>query len=146
MKTCEQCGNPVPAEAYLCPYCGGHDLDVPSGALVVRRLDLGHEGLTVHEARERLSDAINVASYKGEDVLVVVHGYGSSGTGGRIRSMVRAEATQAVKAGGLTGWIAGEELGRGSRRARDMTRRLPALGDLDVWQRENPGVTVLVVR
>jgi hypothetical protein len=146
MKTCSQCGNPVPTEAYLCPYCGGHELDVPSGALVVKRLDLGHEGQTVHEARERLSDAINIASYRGEDVLVVVHGYGSSGTGGRILSMVRAEASQATKTGSLSGWIAGEDLGGRSSKARNMVRRLPALARIDAWQRENPGITVLIIR
>ncbi|MDA0684703.1 MAG: Smr/MutS family protein [Bacteroidetes bacterium] len=146
MKTCDQCGNPVPAEAYLCPFCGGHELEVPSGALVVSRLDLGHTGLTMAEARERLSDAINVASYKGEDVLIVVHGYGSSGTGGHIRSMVRAEATRALNAGHLSGWIAGEDLGGRSHHTRNLARRLPALASLAVWQRENPGITLLVVR
>jgi hypothetical protein len=119
---------------------------MPSGALAVKRIDLGHAGLTVNEAHQRLSDAINVASYKGEDVLVVVHGYGSSGTGGRILSMVRSEANRALRAGGLTGWIAGEDLGGRSRRARELVRRLPALADIDVWQRENPGITVLIVR
>ena len=62
----------------------------------MRRIDLGHAGLSVAEARETLRDAINVASYRGEDVLVVVHGYGSSGTGGYIRSMVRSEAHRAL--------------------------------------------------
>jgi hypothetical protein len=60
--------------------------------------------------------------------------------------MVRSEATQALKSGGLSGWIAGEELGRGGSRARQMVRRLPALADIEVWQRENPGISVLVVR
>ena len=146
MKTCDQCGNPVPAEAYICPYCGGHELDLPSGSLVVRKVDLGHTGLSVTEARHRLNDAINVASYRGEDVLVIVHGYGSSGMGGRILSMVRSEASRAQSAGDLSGWMAGEDLGRGDRRARDMERRLPALASLDIWKRENPGITVLVCR
>ncbi|NBW93470.1 MAG: hypothetical protein EBR20_03730 [Bacteroidetes bacterium] len=96
MKTCEQCGNPVTDEVYVCPYCDGHDLQVAQGALVVRHIDLGHAGLSVAEARETLRDAIDVASYRGEDVLVVVHGYGSSGTGGHIRSMVRSEAHRAL--------------------------------------------------
>ena len=69
MKTCEQCGNPVPDAAYVCPYCQGHDMDVPRGALVVRRIDLGHVGLSVQEAREQLQDAIAVASFRGKMFL-----------------------------------------------------------------------------
>ena len=144
MKTCEQCGNPVTDEVYVCPYCDGHDLQVGQGALVVRRIDLGHAGLSVAEARETLRDAIDVASYRGEDVLVVVHGYGSSGTGGHIRSMVRSEAHRALSERVISGWTAGEELA--TRAAKELVRRLPALARIDAWQRDNPGVTILVVR
>jgi len=144
MKTCEQCGNPVTDEVYVCPSCDGHDLQVAPGALVVRRIDLGHAGLSVAEARETLRDAIDVASYRGEDVLVVVHGYGSSGTGGYIRSMVRSEAHRALSERVISGWTAGEELA--TRAAKELVRRLPALARIDAWQRDNPGVTILVVR
>lgn len=146
MKTCDQCGNPVSAELYICPYCGGQELDVPSGQLVERTLDLGHAGLTTQEARHRLSDAINMAAYKGEDVLCVIHGYGSTGEGGRIASMVRTEATRAHAAGQLMGWVPGEELGTRSQRVRELERRLPALANLERWRRSNPGVTLLIIR
>lgn len=60
--------------------------------------------------------------------------------------MVRAEATRALNAGHLSGWIAGEDLGGRSHHTRNLARRLPALASLAVWQRENPGITLLVVR
>ncbi len=144
MKTCEQCGNPVPDAAYVCPYCQGHDMDVPRGALVVRRIDLGHVGLSVQEAREQLQDAIAVASFRGEDVLVVVHGYGSTGVGGHIRSIVRSEAKRATAERTVSGWTPGEQLRTGM--AKDLVRRLPALSSIEAWQRENPGMTIIVVR
>ena len=145
MKTCDQCGNPVSPELFICPYCGGQSLDVPSGSISVRTLDLGHAGPTVTEARERLKDAVLVAGNRGDKVLVVVHGYGSSGVGGRIASLVRSEAAKSLSAGHLLGWVAGEDLGGSSKRVRDLERRLPALVGIEVWKRNNPGITLLVV-
>ena len=146
MKTCDQCGNPVSPELFICPYCGGQSLDAPSGSHSVRTLDLGHAGLTVTEARGRLEDAVLVAGNRGDRVLVVVHGYGSSGIGGRIASMVRSEAAKSLSAGHLLGWIAGEDLGGSTRRVRYLERRLPALADLEAWKRRNPGITLLLCR
>jgi len=33
-----------------------------------------------------------------------------------------------------------------TRAAKELVRRLPALARIDAWQRDNPGVTILVVR
>ena len=45
---------------------------------------------TVEEARQRLREVIDAALVSGIEILKIVHGYGSSGTGGAIRDAVRA--------------------------------------------------------
>jgi len=146
MKECEQCGNPVDSDLFICPFCAGHQLAVPSSSLLVRRLDVGHEDDTsVHEARLQIQQAVDSAVFRGEDVVVVIHGYGSSGAGGRIRSMVRSEASRMLASGMLSAWLPGEDCHSKSRKAFDVAKRFPRIGSMPEWNRENPGITFFIL-
>ena len=145
MKECLQCGNEVSSTEAICPYCGGLELETGEG-LQVHRLDLGHADLDVWTARDRLIDAALMASARGVDVLVVVHGYGSTGTGGAIRAAIRKEAAALNRNGTIATWVAGEDIQRKSGLTRTIERRLPAITSIPEWRTDNPGISILVYR
>ena len=64
---------------------------------------------TVDEARSRLADAIASAKSEGCRVMKLVHGYGSSGKGGALRSALRSSLRKRRKEGKIRSFIAGEE-------------------------------------
>jgi hypothetical protein len=57
----------------------------------MRKVDIAHSGQTVPEAMEQLKDEIRTALRRREKLLLLVHGYGASGTGGVIRASLAAE-------------------------------------------------------
>jgi len=63
----------------------------------MRRVDIAHSGQTVPEAMEQLKDEIRTALRHGEKLLLLVHGYGASGTGGAIRASLAAELPRWAK-------------------------------------------------
>ena len=145
MKECLQCGNEVGASDYFCPYCGGLELE-PSKGLQVHRLDLGHADLDVWTARNRLIDAALLASARGVDVLIVVHGYGSTGTGGAIRAAIRKEAASLERSGSIAAWVAGEDVRQRSGSALAIVQRFPEITSIPEWGYENPGLSILICR
>ena len=58
-----------------------------------------------------LPGAIEGARVRGVRIFKVVHGYGSSGVGGKIRRRVRTGAAKLVEAGKLKGVVFGEDWG-----------------------------------
>ncbi|MEO8744337.1 MAG: hypothetical protein ABI401_05860 [Candidatus Dormibacter sp.] len=57
----------------------------------MRRVDIAHAGQTVPEAMEQLIREIKNVRPGGETVLLVVHGFGASGSGGAIKAALAAE-------------------------------------------------------
>jgi DNA-nicking Smr family endonuclease len=57
----------------------------------VRKVDIAHDRQTVPEALEQLVNEIKSARRDGERILLVVHGFGASGTGGAIKASLVAE-------------------------------------------------------
>ena len=55
------------------------------------RVDIAHSGQTVPEAMEQLVREIKKASHNGDQVLLVVHGFGASGEGGAIKAALGRE-------------------------------------------------------
>jgi hypothetical protein len=100
---------------------------------------------TVEVARQRLREVIDEARASGVEILKIVHGYGSSGTGGAIRDAVRASLRRRRKEGVVLDIVHGEKwdaFGAGARALLDRFpefRRDPDLG------RSNEGVTIVVL-
>ena len=100
---------------------------------------------TVEAALKHLSFEIRHARSVGCPVLKVIHGYGSTGTGGKIRTAVRRrlwemQATKQVKA-----VIAGEDFSifdENTRLAFQLCGELRRDSDLE---RRNQGITLIVL-
>lgn len=86
---CSHCGNARELLPAVCPYCGS--ADPPFAHTEYAYLNLERGMPLVEDALARLDDFIRAGFNADLKWLVVIHGYGSSGTGGRIRQALRAD-------------------------------------------------------
>ncbi len=89
MKTCDFCGNPVAKHLKVCPYCN-QELAVSEKAaksinqeIEIINLEAGMP--FVKEALERFDREFINSQNKSIGLLKIIHGYGSSGKGGKIK-------------------------------------------------------------
>ena len=98
---------------------------------------------TVEEARHLLLDELASAKAGGVRVLKVIHGYGSSGVGGKLRGALRRMLALRKQEGSIRGFIPGEDWNLFNEEARALCDRHPALRDDPDYSRENPGITIV---
>ncbi len=98
---------------------------------------------TVDDARRRLLAEIDSARKSGERVLKVIHGWGSSGAGGKLGPAIRKSLRLRVQEGKAVMVVAGERFSSDTVEGRELAQRHPSVrGDRD-FNRANPGVTVV---
>jgi|WetSurMetagenome_2_1015567.scaffolds.fasta_scaffold749573_1 hypothetical protein len=95
------------------------------------------------EARRRLLSEMDAARRAGARVLKVVHGYGSSGSGGVLCAGIRKSLRLRVKEGKALLVVPGERFSSDANETRELLQRHPSLrGDHDL-NRANPGITLV---
>ena len=99
----------------------------------------------VDAAVRRLTFEINDAKRKKLSGLKIIHGYGSSGTGGRIRTEVRSYLTRLAARGEIKSFITGEALSIFDEGTRTAFGSLPELRKDSDLERHNNGITVIVL-
>jgi dsDNA-specific endonuclease/ATPase MutS2 len=92
MKECEVCGHEIADHASKCPFFEGlHRLVAPTQPRVkVKTVNLEAGLPRVEEALIRLAREIANARQMKIRVLRIIHGWGSSGKGGKLRDACRA--------------------------------------------------------
>ena len=99
----------------------------------------------VREALQRLERELTLARQGNVALLKVIHGYGSSGTGGEIRIAVQKRLRELAEAGQIRGCIFGENWSKTDEttwRLLQAHRELKSDPDLG---RRNPGITVVLL-
>jgi len=100
---------------------------------------------TVPAALSRLNDLVRGARAEGWAVLKIIHGYGSSGTGGALRQSLQAALSQKASTGEIRAWIAGEDWRVSNQVAWNLINALPELrNDADLG-RNNRGVSIILL-
>jgi DNA-nicking Smr family endonuclease len=99
----------------------------------------------VRQALERLELELQAGRRQGVKVLTLIHGYGSSGTGGAIKTAVQRQLQFLRHQGLVKEVIPGEEFEGRSGRGRQLLRRLPFLSEHRDLNRANPGITLVVL-
>lgn len=149
MRTCEICGNSIDRSLTVCPYCHAPQRDVGQGVAAagdVHRLINLEKGMpSVDQALQQLDGAINSGRLQGVRALSLIHGYGSSGSGGAIRRAVRMRLAFFLRQQLVETVIAGEDLENRSGRGRQLLRRYPFLRHHRDLNRANPGITVVLL-
>lgn len=90
MKLCNTCGNEINNSQFVCPYCQSKQVrsnpQKKAEKYVVINLEKGMP--FAQEARNKLEADITKYSSLGTKVIKIIHGWGSSGTGGAIRDIL----------------------------------------------------------
>ncbi|MSQ52436.1 MAG: hypothetical protein EXR28_11155, partial [Betaproteobacteria bacterium] len=124
---CAQCGNARLLLPEACPACSS--AEVPYAHVEFWRVDLEKGAPTVDEALENLNRAVRAGAAARLRALIVVHGYGSSGAGGRIGWAVREGLENNHWADRIDEFVRCEELTQGSPQLAHLSRQRSALVD-----------------
>lgn len=100
---------------------------------------------TVATAKSLMSQSLRTARATGTHVVKLIHGYGSSGKGGAIRSAVRRELEDRRRQGQIVAYIPGEDFSPFNADARQAVTRYPELARDRDYTRTNHGVTIVVL-
>jgi len=99
----------------------------------------------VHEALQRLDRELAVARQAKTSLLKIIHGYGSTGTGGDIRIAVQRRLHELAEAGQIRGCIFGENWSKTDDATWRLLQAASALkSDTDLG-RGNRGITVVLL-
>ena len=97
------------------------------------------------DAIRRLTYELHASRAAGVRVLKLIHGYGSSGTGGRLRVEVRRYLADLKRSKKIRGYIEGERFEIFDADARDALGRHPFLSKDPDLGRHNNGVTLVLL-
>lgn len=112
----------------------------------IRRINLEDDRPTVAQAKSRLEFELRLAKKQGIGVLKIVHGFGSTGNGGKIRIAVRKELEKEQKLGRIAYYIMGEKLSIFEEDTRKLLQLYPEFRKEHDIDRHNNGITVVVLR
>lgn len=105
-------------------------------------LELGRP--SADEALRRLEHELAAKRHLRAKAMKIIHGYGSSGKGGRIRTASRKYLRAAQEQGRIYAVLPGERLTIFDGEARRLMARCPALRDDCDRERYNCGVTFVI--
>lgn len=151
MIVCPNCETPVDGGLDVCPYC--EETFEPAGLRSVRTKEHGgrrqtravvtvnlKKGNPVTElALDRLDAAISSNRALDTKALKLIHGYGSKGLGGAIRSVVRDRLEHLRYNHEIRDFIPGEDLGWADR------SRFPSGYRPDTADIGNEGITIVIL-
>lgn len=111
----------------------------------IKTVNLKFDRPGVQRALERLSRELAIARQEDHALLKVIHGYGSTGTGGDIRIAVQKHLRQLLDSGKIRGCIFGENWSTADGETwRILQARTELKNDPDLGRR-NPGITVVIL-
>jgi Smr domain len=111
----------------------------------VRTINLEEGFPTRDQARKKLEAALAKAKKDGIGAVKIIHGYGSSGTGGVLRFAVRGYLRQMKDKGEIALFVNGETFSQFEERSRELLRGFPELVMDHDLGRGNKGVTLVLI-
>lgn len=98
------------------------------------------------EAVRRMNVMLRSARTGGARAVKIIHGYGSSGTGGRIRTEVHRALAEKKQRGEIKEYVKGEEFSPFYESCRKALDVLPQLQNDRDYLRCNQGITIVVYK
>ncbi len=106
-------------------------------------INLKYDMPTVQEAVERLHIELQIGKASGEEFVKFIHGYGSSGLGGRIRAAVHKELRKKQQNGEIKGFAAGEAFHPFDNAVQKMVAQNATVARDKDFAKDNVGITVV---
>ena len=100
---------------------------------------------TVNVGLLRLDHALAAARAEGVPILKLIHGYGSSGVGGRLREEVWKALDRFQRNGSIATFIPGEDFRLSNETSWELVKRDKALREDRDFGRANRGITMVVL-
>jgi len=141
---CPDCGN---ARALFneCPYCGSKNLPTLSTDTIEINIKQGSPH--VKEALELLTEQLRKCLDLGIKAIILIHGYGSTGEGGRIKWAIQDALENNRYSDRVDEYFFGENVAYGSQAYHALLKRRPGLKRyLKRFKEGNAGMTVLLLR
>ena len=132
----------------MCPFCGSSNENsvatLPDRYVQkIVNLEMGRPVLEV--ALNRMTEVIADAKRNRVNVLTLIHGYGSSGKGGVIRTECRKNLDFMKIKGSISDYVCGEDFNKHSGVVKSLLRRYPELASDKNMNRDNKGITLVVL-
>jgi hypothetical protein len=144
---CQICGNEGEAANLRCPYCGAK-MEEPAGEqrqFIHKTVNLEAGRPVVEVALNRLHQVIADAKRNNVSVITLIHGYGSTGRGGAIRSECRMTLDYMKSQNLISDYIAGEDFNKRSGRVKALVHRYSPLGSDRNLNNGNQGITLVIL-
>ena len=140
---CPDCGN-ARALFNQCPYCGSEQLPILGSDTV--EINIKQDGPYVEEALDRLTNLLRKSIEVGIKAIVLIHGYGSSGEGGRIKWAIHDALENNRYSDRVDEYHFGENVAYGTEAYHALLKRRPGLKRyLKRFKEGNSGMTVLLL-
>jgi len=147
MKQCAICGNEIEEKATICVYCNNPQEIVRAKekkrALRVSVVKLKENYPTVDEAMQRLAIEILTARKKDIKVIKIIHGYGSTGAGGAIKSALLNRLKAMRNDNRIKKIITGEHHNEFAGSRNYLLNKYPEFKETWIEDRGNPGITFI---
>jgi len=140
---CPDCGNPR-GLFDQCPHCGSDHLPALSSDTVEINIKEGNP--YVEEALDQLTEQLRKCLELDIKAIVLIHGYGSSGEGGRIKWAIHDALENNRYSDRVDEYFFGENVAYGSESYHALLKRRPGLKRyLKRFKEGNAGMTVLLL-
>lgn len=112
-------------------------------AVKVKEINLERGNPTVPAAMQNLVNELTTAKRVGYRAVIVVHGYGSSGVGGAIKTATRGKLSERILLGVVRDFVGGEDW---VERKREFMEVCSQLKDYSTYVSGNKGITVVLLK
>ncbi len=158
MNICSVCGNEFKGSTASCPYCGSpagagsvqtNPFATPPGFKKAKKAG-GQKIVTVNiesgmpdvaQAMVQLDLKLSVARQQGVALVKVIHGWGSTGAGGRIKAALPQHLADLRRRRVIRGFVAGDQFAVSTRQGANLISKFPELKNSMHTDRKNAGIT-----
>ena len=148
MSLCPVCGNEIILNDVACKFCGASFETAPAGsapAIPHRIVNIERGRPLVETALRKMISELARARSDRVRVVTLIHGYGSSGKGGKIRKECRKVLDHLSRQKKINSAVAGEEFRKRTGPGKALLQRFPHLERDCASDFSNPGVTIVVI-
>lgn len=152
MQVCQICGNDIAFSVSRCPYCGNEQKSGGQSLAVSRKTEFRQKTInletglpTVQQALTKLEREIKTAHLERYRLLTLIHGYGSTGKGGRIRLECRRTLDFLCSKGEIVQVVHGENFNNRHGVVKHLLSRFPDLSRHPHLNKHNKGITIVLL-